>query len=242
MSDVNEGDAEPAMHIFKLDLHILSHFEVECAERFVKEQNFGFVDQRSRYRHSLLLTARKRGYVSVSVVFEVDHLEDGVNLSLYFLFGIFAVFGDRSAFFVDERLHCHLLEFKPESYVVENVEVREKRILLKDGIDFSEIGRSVRDVLAVEINPTAGGGFESCYHAQGSGFAAARRAEQSDEFAFLNVKAALFDRFFSVVDFADVFKFDDVVALNCVCFVGSCFDGLWLCVFFHSCSLKSWWA
>ena len=57
VSDVNKGYAEVFVHAFKFELHILSHFKVKRAERFVQKQNFRFVYECSCYCDSLLLTA-----------------------------------------------------------------------------------------------------------------------------------------------------------------------------------------
>ena len=74
MRDVNERYAEFIVHGFKLELHVLSHFEVERAERFVEKKNFGFVNDSSRDRNSLLLSAGEGGYVSFFEFFEVYEL------------------------------------------------------------------------------------------------------------------------------------------------------------------------
>lgn len=57
--DVDEGYAETFVHIHEFELHVFSHFKVECAERLVEEQHFGFVYERASDCNSLLLTAAK---------------------------------------------------------------------------------------------------------------------------------------------------------------------------------------
>ena len=59
------------MHRFKFKLHILAHFKVERAERLVQKQNFGFVYYCARNGYTLLLSARKGGYVAFFKLFKV---------------------------------------------------------------------------------------------------------------------------------------------------------------------------
>ena len=57
MRDVDEGYSELSLHILELELHVLSHFEVERTKRFVEKEDLRLVDDSACYRDSLLLTA-----------------------------------------------------------------------------------------------------------------------------------------------------------------------------------------
>ena len=57
MGDKDKGDADLVLNRLYLDLHLLAQFEVECTQRFIKQQHTRMVDQRPRQRHPLLLPA-----------------------------------------------------------------------------------------------------------------------------------------------------------------------------------------
>ena len=171
--NVNERYAEFFVHLFKFELHVFSHFEVERAERLVQKKNLGFVDDRSRDGYSLLLTARKSGYVPLFELFEVYEFENSRNLRVDYVFGEF--FGFRYDFSVARFIGVsEFFEFQPERYVIVNVEVREERVTLKNRVYRSFVRRNVRYVLAVEQNLALVGHFESCDHTERGRFSATR--------------------------------------------------------------------
>lgn len=221
--DVNESYAEAFVHIHKFELHIFAHFEVECAERLVEKQNFGFVDQSACDCNALLLSAAQRGHVSVAVVFEVNHFESVVDFFFDFRFRVLSEKLDGFAFLVGFRAVGYDFEFQTERNVIENVEMREERVFLKYGVDGAKVRRSVRDVFAVENDFSACGHFKARNHAKSGGLAATARTEQGDEFAALYREAGVFDHLLAVVLFVDVAKFDDVVNRCLVCHM--CFLG-----------------
>ena len=53
----DEHEAHPQLALERLEfaLHLLTELEVESAERFIEEKHLGFVDERPRERHPLLL-------------------------------------------------------------------------------------------------------------------------------------------------------------------------------------------
>ncbi len=92
-------------------------------------------------------------------VHEVQHLADaGLDFALAF------------------AVHAHA-----ERHVVVHVQVREKRVFLKDGVDFPPVGRKVRDSAAVEIDVAGVRPDEAADDPQSRGLAAAGRAEQRDK-------------------------------------------------------------
>src|SRR5215207_37682 len=58
MRDINESNSHLALKGLELELHFLAQFEVERAKRLVEQENFGFIDQGSGKRNTLLLSAR----------------------------------------------------------------------------------------------------------------------------------------------------------------------------------------
>ena len=171
--DVDEGYAELSVHIHQLNLHILAHFQVKRAERFVKQQNLRLVYQRARDCNALLLTARQAVDVAVAVVFEVDHFQRRVYLFLYFALCELALLFVFHALFVHVCAVGHVFELESESDIVENVEVGEQRVFLKNRVDGALVRRQGRYVLAVEKYSALGRRFKARNHAQRSRFAAA---------------------------------------------------------------------
>ena len=106
VGDVDESDAEFLMHLFEFELHIFSHLEVECGERFVKKKHFGFVDNSPGYRHALLLSAGEGVHIAELVVGHRHHLECTLDAAFYFAF-------------------LYPFEFQSESHVLINVQMGE---------------------------------------------------------------------------------------------------------------------
>src|SRR5580698_1140777 len=67
--------------------------------------------------------------------------------------------------------------------VVAHREMREQRVVLKDGADVALVGLQMLDAGAVQTDFSRGGFFKSGDHAQSGGLSAARGAEQGEEFA-----------------------------------------------------------
>ena len=133
--NVNEGYADLFVHVHQLYLHILSHFEVQCAQRLVQEQYLRLVYQRPRYSHALLLTAGKILHAPVTVVLQIHHLKRGVDFVGYFLFGQLSELFVSYARLVREGLaRRYFLHLQPESNIVKDVQMREKRVFLKNGV------------------------------------------------------------------------------------------------------------
>ena len=78
--DVDKGDAQLSVHFLEFELHLLSHLQVERAERLVEKKNLRFVDDGAGDRDALLLPARKGGYAAFFKPLEVDDLERALHL------------------------------------------------------------------------------------------------------------------------------------------------------------------
>ena len=226
VGDVDEGYAQLLVHVHQFKLHILAHLEVKCAERLVKEEHFGLVDKCPCDGDTLLLTARKRRHVSVTVVFKVNHFEGSIDFFFDFCLGIFAEKFNGFTFLVHLCAVGYDLQFKAESNVVEHVEVREKCVLLEDGVHLAEVRRGFSDVLAVEDDATAGGHFKACYHTESGGFATAGRAEECDKLTALYDKTCVFDGLFVAVCLCYVFDLNDDFIACCHRIPQICFSGV----------------
>ncbi len=161
--NVNKGYAELFVHFFKLQLHILAHFKVERAERFVQKKNFRLVYDSAGDCYSLLLSARKGGYVAFFELFEVDHFKRARNLFVDNLFGKVLLFDNLLALGV-RVYRVYFFEFKPVGNVVVNVKMREKRVTLENRVDRAHIRRNGSYVPAVQKYLPAVRHFEARYH------------------------------------------------------------------------------
>ena len=89
-------------------------------------------------------------------------------------------------------------------------EVRKQRIVLKHHADVALVRRHGIEQRAVEPDLAAGGKFEAGQHHQAGGLAGARRPEQRQEFALIDVQIQLLDdQRFAVVRLAHASKADD---------------------------------
>ena len=76
----------------------------------------------------------------------------------------------------------------------------EQGIPLENGIHLPLVGRHIGDVIALEQNGARIGAFKAADDAQGSRFAAARRAQQSDELFIFHIQVqVLKNRLFPVL-------------------------------------------
>ena len=120
--------ADLGLDPLELDLHRPAQLEVEGAERLVEQQHLGAVDQRPGQRHALLLPAGELRRLLARLAAELDQVEHlagpAVSTSL------------------------RLAPAQPEGDVLEDVEVREQRVALEDGVDRPPVGLGVGDVLS----------------------------------------------------------------------------------------------
>jgi hypothetical protein len=75
MGDVEEGDADPFLQRFELDLQRPAELGVERAERFVQEQHRGVEHQRAGQGHPPLLAAGKHPRAPFLVPGQLDQVE-----------------------------------------------------------------------------------------------------------------------------------------------------------------------
>ena len=144
---IDEGDAQPFVHLLQLQLHVLSHLQVECSQWFVKQQNFRFVDNGSCDGDTLLLSTRKRVDVTVFIVAHVHHLEGAFHLGHDFLLR-------------------RILQFQSEGDVVIYIQVREQGIFLKYRVHIALVRWQVGDVITANGNDTLCGSFKACQESQ----------------------------------------------------------------------------
>ena len=72
MRDEDKGNTGLALQVFELLAHALTQLQVECGQRLVEQQYFGFGCQRTRQRNTLLLAAGELSGASCRVLFHFD--------------------------------------------------------------------------------------------------------------------------------------------------------------------------
>ena len=123
MCNVNESDAEFSLHLLKLDLHLLTHLEVQCSQRLVQKKDPRAVNDGSCDGNSLHLSAGELVDISLAIVIKSYCFQRLVNSLLDLLF-------------------IYLLDLESECHVIKNIEVREQSISLEYGVDVALIGRN----------------------------------------------------------------------------------------------------
>ena len=128
VGDVDEGQPDVGLDPLELDLHRPAQLEVERAERLVEQQHLGLVDQRPGQRDPLLLAAG-----------ELRRLLAGLRARAR---------PARASRSTCASTSVRLAPLEPERDVLEDVEVREQRVALEDGVDRAPVRLGVGDVLA----------------------------------------------------------------------------------------------
>ncbi len=194
VGDVYEGDAQLLVHLFQLHLHVLAHLEVQCGKRLIEEQHLRFVDDGAGYGDTLLLSAGERVHVAVFIVGHAHHAECLLHLLL-------------------DSGGGHLLQLKPESDVVEYVEVGEQGVFLEYGVHRTAMRRCLCDVLPGNGYHSFRGGLETRNQTQQCRLSATGRSQY-------RYKLALTDRQIHIIQYGlvseelrYVFYTDDAVGL-----------------------------
>ncbi len=191
MGDVHEGDADLGLDALEFQLHLAAQLEVEGAQRLVEEQHLGVVDQRAGDRDALLLAAGELLRLAAGHRAELDEVEHLLDLLLDGL--------DAAA-------------AQTEGDVLVDVQVREERVVLEDGVDLALVGRQGGDVLAGELDGPGGGVLQSGDHPQGGGLSAAGGAQQREEGARGDGEIERVDGGEGAVGFADLAEADVTAA------------------------------
>ena len=158
-------------------MHVAADARVECAERLVEQQDARAPHQRLRDREPLLHAARELGRILVAGIRETDRREH-VERALPRLAARLAE---------QPRGQRRARELLADHHVLERRHVREHRVLLKH--DAAVRPRLIRQRLAVEQHLAARRPLLAEQDPQERGLAAARRADDRDELAGLDVQA-----------------------------------------------------
>ena len=162
VGDEDEGETERTLQGLEFALHVLTQFEVERAERFVEQQNFGANDQRAGEGDALALTARELAGLS--------RFPCRTSLTMLELFG-----AQLMAF----RL-AHAADHQAVANIVEHVHVREQGVVLKDRVHRPPIGRHALDRFSEDFDMAGSRLIESGDQPKARGLAGAGRTEHCE--------------------------------------------------------------
>ena len=160
VGDVDEGDAELALHAAQLGAHLHPKLLVKRRKGLVEQQHARFGDGRAGQRHALLLAAGELARQSVGE-FGQPHLLDHR-------------IGQAIAVGLGETAHA-----QRESDVVAHAEMGEQRIGLEHHRRVPVDGRQPHDILAADEDFPVGRVLVAGDHAQDGGLAAAGGAEKT---------------------------------------------------------------
>ncbi|CAM2138117.1 hypothetical protein PT2222_100127 [Paraburkholderia tropica] len=168
--DHHAGDVDLLDDVHEFELGLLADLLIERRHRFVEQQQLGALDERTRERDALLLAARELMRLALRVAAHLHEIERvGHAFPDFVLRHPFLLEAERNI-----RFHAHM---------------RKERIRLEHHVDRTAIGRQRREVLAIDEDLARGGRFQPGEHAQQRGLAAARTAEQREQFILRDVQA-----------------------------------------------------
>ncbi len=187
--DEDECDSKSRLQQLQFDLHLLAQLAVECAERFVEQQDARPVHQSARDCDTLLLAAR---HLARSALCELRHLHHVERLG-------------------DALCHLrlgHAFLSQTVRHVFRHRHVREECVVLEHRVDVALVRRNSLHVFAGDADESFVGLLEPGKHAQRGGLAATARAEQREKLAGFNLEVDLVDGDHLAVALRHIDEFD----------------------------------
>ena len=147
---------------------------VEIGERFVEEKGLGFADDGATERDTLALAAGELAGLAVEHVGETESFGDTLDAPIDLGLGDFS-------------------ELEREGHVLVDAHVGVEGVGLEDHRDVTVLRMNVVDDAIADGDRAGGDILKTGDHAERGGFAAARRADEHDEFAVLDFEIEVFD-------------------------------------------------
>ena len=193
VGDEQGGDAEFVVQLLDLEPGLCAQLGVQVGQRFVKQKHLGLAHDGAAHGHTLALAAGQLARLALEQVAQLQNLGGFVDTGLD----------------VGQR---HLGDLQAVGHVVEHRHVRVQRVVLEHHGDVA-FGRLqvVDDAVANQDLATAHL-FEPCHHPQEGGLAAARWADDDDEFTVGNGGVDAVDNLVGAWPFA--VALDDVLESN----------------------------
>ena len=120
---------------------------VEGAERFIKEEDAGTIDERASERDALPLATGELCWTARVVPLKAHHAQRILDAHRAFR-------------------RWNVAHLKPVGNILRNAHVREEGVILEDGVDVAIKWRKVGDVVAVKEDSTRGWSLKARDHAQ----------------------------------------------------------------------------
>ena len=166
---IDHREAQTLLQLAQLGAHFLAQLGIEIGQRLVHQADPGLRHQRTAQRHALLLAARELPGPALQQRRQPQQL--GRLLKTLPALGL-----------------ADLAHLQTELDVVGHAQMREQRIVLEHHGNAALRRRQMGNVATIDAHRPRGGHVQPGNHAQGGGFAAARRAEQDAERAWFNAQ------------------------------------------------------
>ena len=154
MRHIDHGDAQRCLQMLDFKLHPFAQLLVQCAERFVHQDQRGLKHQRPGQGHALLLATRKLRGLSIAHRFKADTAKGALDL-----FACCVTLNPAIA--------------QRESHVFRHRHMRKKRIVLKHETDVALFRRQLFHRFAIKQDMAKRRAFKPAEHHQGGGLARA---------------------------------------------------------------------
>src|SRR5579859_6649533 len=174
VGDKEKSNADFALQRFQFALHLFAKIGVERGERLIEQQELRTINQRASERDALLLPAAEGRGPRIGEAAHLHHAQ-----SLFHAAGDFRFWGG--------------LDSQAVRHVFANVQVREERIILKDGVHAALVwGKRVQ---ALAAHPDFSGRrlLEAGDQPEQRGLARATLTQQREEFTSGNLQRNIFE-------------------------------------------------
>ncbi len=190
MGHVQGGDTELTLQGGDLGTGLHTELGVEVGQRLIHEEDLRLTDDCAAHGHTLTLTTGQGLRLAIKVLGQVEDLGGLLDaLADLFLRGA----GD----------------LQGEAHVVGHGHMRVQGVVLEDHCDIAVLGLHGGDILIADEDAALVDLFEAGKHAQGRGLTTARRTNQNQELAILDVKVQIIHRGLVVarVDSSDMLEY-----------------------------------
>ncbi len=189
VGDIDRRGFQLAVQLLDFSAHLLAQAGVEVGERLVEKESLGLAHNGAAHGNALTLAAGKRFRATFQQRLKAEFGGGRLDGARDFLFRRFA--------------QPHAV-----AHIVGNAHMRIERIGLEHHRNVAVLGCQFIDALAADLHLPGRDVFKACNHAQQSGFSAAGRADQHDEFAIFDLKIDTMQNSMFAIALADRLNID----------------------------------